>query len=283
MDGDNGPGPVIAQAAMELALAKAKRHGVAVVAVRRSNDFGMAGHYARMALSQQMIGIAMSNASPMVVPPGGSRSTVGSNPLAIAIPAAEGTCPFVLDIATSVTSKGKIEEAKRRGEAIPNGWALDSSGQPTTDPQVAIEALRLLPLGGQPETASHKGYGLGLAIDILCGVLSGGSFGPELSGAEGYKPGVAKIGHLFAAIRIRAFGPYVQFRNRIDHMLRKLTSKRDSTVPRVYYPGEPEFEMEQHRRAEGIPLSPAVATELEGIARGLELRDAWEHLLEGRK
>jgi LDH2 family malate/lactate/ureidoglycolate dehydrogenase len=276
-------GPVVATTAMELALNKAKRHGAAAVAVRRSNDFGMAGYYARMALSEQMIGLAMSNASPMVVPVHGSRSMLGTNPVAIAIPTAEGTSPFVLDISTSVTSKGKIEELGKKSESLPKGWALDKLSRPTTEPEAALQALRLLPLGSRPETGSHKGYGLALAVDILCGVLSGGSFGLELSGAEGYRPQMARLGHFFAAVRIRAFGPYVRFRNRVDEMLTKLRSATDAGAPRIYYPGEPEYEMEQDRRANGIPLPPDVSSQLDGIARGLELRDAWEHLLEGRK
>jgi LDH2 family malate/lactate/ureidoglycolate dehydrogenase len=283
MDGDNGLGPVVATAAMEQAIHRAKRQGAAVVTVRQSNDFGMAGYYARMALSEQMIGIAMSNASPMVVPPGGSQAVLGTNPLALAVPAAESQPPFVLDISTSVASKGRVEEASENRESIPHGWALDSSGEPTTDPAVALEALRLLPLGSRPETGSHKGFGLGLAVDILCGVLSGGSFGRELTGAEGYRQAAAKLGHFFMALRIRAFGPYVNFRNRIDMMLRKLTSKKNSDAPRIFYPGEPEFEVEQLRRANGIPLPPDLARKLHGLASGLELEEAWEHLLESRK
>lgn len=281
VDGDNGLGPVVAVAAMKMALTKADRHGAAAVAVRRSNDFGMAGYYARMALSEQMIGLAMSNTSPSVVPVHGQRSMLGTNPIAIAIPTAEGTSPFVLDISTSVASKGRIEELAKSEEPLPEGWALDSSNQITTDPAKALEALRLLPLGSRAETGSHKGYGLGLAVDILCGVLSDGSFGLELSGAEGHRPDVAKLGHFFAAIQIRAFGPFVRFRNRIDEMLRKL--KSSSGTGRIYYPGEPEYEIEQDRRANGIPLPPELASELEGIARSLKLQDAWEHLLEGRK
>lgn len=284
IDGDNGLGPVVSQAAMELALAKAKRTGVAAVVVRRSNDFGMAGYYARLALPHQMIGIAMSNGSPMVVPPGESRAILGTNPVAIAIPGAENRSPFVLDMSTSVASRGRMESAKKRNKSIPEGWALDASGRSTTDPGAALEALRFLPLGSQPETGSYKGYGLGLAVDILCGVLSGGSFGHELSGAEGYQPAVAKIGHFFAAIRIRAFTPYVAFRNRIDVLLHKLTSRRSTEVsPRTYYPGEPEYETEQERRANGIPILPDVSIQLHRLASSLGLQEAWEHLLEGRK
>jgi LDH2 family malate/lactate/ureidoglycolate dehydrogenase len=281
MDGGNGLGPVVAVAAMDLAISKAKRHGVAAVAVRRSNDFGTAGYYARMALPEQMIGLAMSNSAPIVVPTHGTRSILGTNPFAIAIPTAEGTSPFVLDMSTSVASKGRVEELAKSHEPLPEGWALDSSNQITTDPTKALEALRFLPLGSRFETGSHKGYGLGLAVDILCGVLSDGSFGLELSGADGPQPDVAKLGHFFAAIRIRAFGPFVRFRNRIDEMLKKLKSTSDSE--NIYYPGEPEYEIEQARRANGIPIPPDVASELEGLSRGLKLRDAWEHLLEGRK
>ena len=284
IDGDNGSGPVVATAAMELALNKANKHGVALIAVRSSNDFGMAGYYARKALEQHMIGIAMSNGAPTVVPVGGQVAMLGTNPLAVAIPAAENKSPFVLDMSTSVVSRSKVAAAQRKKESIPEGWALDSQGRPTTDPRVALEALRFLPLGSRPETAAHKGFGLGLAIDILCGVLSGGNFGQELSGAEGPRPGVAKNGHVLAAIKIGAYGPWVQFRNRIDVLLRKITSSKGSKdSPSVYYPGEPEFEMEQERRATGIPIPPDGSTRLQGLAKGLDLRDAWEHLLEGRK
>lgn len=284
MDGDNGPGPVVASAAMELALDKAKKHGVALIAVRHSNDMGMAGYYARMALERQMVGIAMSNGPPMVVPSGGREPRLGTNPLAVAIPTAENKSPLVLDMSTSVVSRAKVEAARNAEESIPEGWALDARGEPTTDPRKALEALRLLPLGSQQETAAYKGYGLGLVVDILCGVLSGGHFGLELAGAEGNQPAVAKIGHVLAAIKIGAYGPWVQFRNRIDILLHKLTKPADSQDgPRIYYPGEPEFEAEQERRATGIPIPPAIGSRLHGISNSLDLGDAWEHLLEGRK
>jgi LDH2 family malate/lactate/ureidoglycolate dehydrogenase len=283
IDGDNGPGPVVATKAMELAIEKAERQGTAAVAVRNSNQPGMLGFYARMALEKQMIGVAMTNDFPSVVPPFGTRSMYGTNPIAVAIPAKEGTSPVVLDFATSATSRAKIEAAMQSGESIPKGWALDEAGEATTDPSAALEALRLLPLGSRPETGSYKGYGLGVAIEILCGVLSGGSFGLELSGAEGSRPDVAKMGHFFAALRIHAFGHFVRFRNRIDELLTKLKRSSSKDGPRIYYPGEIEYETEVERRATGIPLPAKVASQLEGMARGLDLKDAWEHLLAGRK
>jgi LDH2 family malate/lactate/ureidoglycolate dehydrogenase len=283
IDGDNGPGPVVGTKAMELALMKAGRNGVAAVAVRKSNQLGMLGYYARMALNEQMVGVAMTNDLPSVVPPFGTRSMYGTNPIAVAIPAKEGKSPFVLDSTTSATSRAKIEAAKQKGEAIPQGWSLDPTGQPATDPEAALEALRLLPLGSTTETGSHKGYGLGLGVEILCGVLSGGSFGAELSGAEGTKPDIAHIGHFFAALQIQAFGPFLRFRYRLDEMLKKLTSSSAPEGPRIFYPGEPEFEAEEERRANGIPVPATVASQLEGLARGLDLKDAWEHVLASRK
>jgi LDH2 family malate/lactate/ureidoglycolate dehydrogenase len=283
VDGDNGMGHVVAARSMELAMSLASKHGVAAVASRRSNDFGMAGYYARMALSEQMIGVALSNAAPAMVPTYGAKPMLGSNPLAVAIPAAEDEAPFVLDMATTATSRPELEDALRRGEKLPSGLALDAKGEPTSDPKVALAAMALLPLGSRPETGSHKGYGLALAADILSGVLPGGSFGRQLAGAEGPRPGVAGIGHFFIAIRLRSFSPWVKFRNRIKDLMREMTTGPSEGAPRIYYPGEAEFAIEQERRATGIPLDPDVASELEGLARRLDVRDLWAHLVEGKK
>jgi LDH2 family malate/lactate/ureidoglycolate dehydrogenase len=158
--------------------------------------------------------------------------------------------------------------------------------------------MKLLPLGGRAESGSHKGFGLALAFDILAGVLSGGSFGRHLAGAEGPHPDVADIGHFFIVIRLRAFSPWVKFRNRIKDMMRQLTTAPAEGAPRIYYPGEAEFAIEQERRATGIPLDPGVAWSppgpaptranqdawvLQGLARSLDMHDAWVHLVEGKK
>jgi LDH2 family malate/lactate/ureidoglycolate dehydrogenase len=283
VDGDNGMGHVVAAHSMELAMSLASKYGVSAVASRQSNDFGMAGYYARMALSEQMIGIALSNAAPVMIPTYGTKPMLGSNPLAIAIPAAEDDAPFVLDMATTATSRPEIEDAVRRGEKLARGLAVDAKGEPTSDPKVALATMALLPLGSFPETGSHKGYGLALAADILAGVLAGGSFGRQLAGAEGSHPGVAGIGHFFIAIRLRAFSPWIKFRNRIKEMLREIVTAPAEGAPRIYYPGEAEFAIDQERRATGIPLDPDVASELEGLARRLDVRDLWAHLVEGKK
>ena len=283
IDGDNGMGHVVASRSMELALTLAKRFGVATVAAKRSNDFGMAGYYARLALREQMIGVVMSNASPAMLPPYGTHPMLGSNPLAIAIPAAEDEPPFVLDMATTGTSRHQLEDAARRNEAIPSGLALDGSGAPTVDAQSALEAMHLLPLGASPERGSYKGFGLSLAIDILSGVLPGGNFGRHLSGTEDTHQVAAGIGHFVIAIRLRAFSPWIRFRNGIKDMMRELTGTPAKGAPRVYYPGESELAIEQERRASGVPIEKKVAAELEGLARSLDIHDAWEHLVAGRK
>jgi LDH2 family malate/lactate/ureidoglycolate dehydrogenase len=283
LDGDNGMGHVVGARSMELAIELARKFGVAAVAARNSNDFGMAGYYARLALAEQMIGVAVSNAVPAMVPTYGTRAMLGSNPIAVAIPSAEDDAPFVLDMATTATSRAELEDAVRRKAKIPAGLALDSSGEPVKSPKTALEAMMLLPLGSKPETGSYKGYGLALAVDVLAGVLSGGSFGKELAGAEGKHPGVAGIGHFFLVIRLRAFSPWVKFRNRLKDMLRQLATAPSKGAPRIYYPGEAEYAIEQERRATGIPLDPGRAAELEGLARRLDMRDAWDHLVEGKK
>ena len=268
---------------MELALSLAKQYGVAAVAARRSNDFGLAGFYARMALEEQMIGVVTSNAVPVMVPTYGTLPMLGANPLAIAIPGAEDEPPFVLDMSTTATSRPQLEDALRRGEKIPRGLALDANGKPTDDPKIALAAGRYLPLGSSPETGSHKGFGLALAIDILAGVLTGSGFGQKLAGAEASRPEIAGIGHFVIAVRVRAFSPWVRFRNQMKEMMHELTMSPAEGAPRVYYPGEAEIEIEEDRRKNGIPIDPADASELQGLAKHLDIRDAWEHLVEGRK
>lgn len=283
IEGDNGMGHVVGMRSMELAMELAKQFGVSAVAARNSNDFGMAGYYARLALEEQMIGIVMSNAVPAMVPTYGTTPMLGANPLAIAIPAGEDVAPFVLDFATTGMSRSSLEDAASRGEQIPDAIALDPSGKMTHDPKVALETMHLLPLGGTPASGSHKGFGLALAIDILSGVVSGGAFGRQLAGPKGTHQELVGIGHFFIVVRLRAFGPWVKFRNSITDMMRQLTGSPAKGAPRVYYPGEAEFDIDQERRASGIPIAANVASELEGLSRQLDIHDSWKHLLEGKK
>ncbi len=260
MDGDAGLGLVVGYRAMELAIRKAGETGAGFVSVTNSRHFGIAGYYPTMALPHDMIGIAMTNAAPLVLPTFGSKPMVGTNPISVAAPTSTGA-PFILDMATSVVAAGKFETAMRDGVSVPEGWALDSEGRPTTDPKVARTSRRLLPLGSQPEASSYKGYGLAIVVDILCGVLSGIGASPALG---------ANFGHFFGALRIDAFRPADQFKTMMDEMAADL--RATPTLPgyeRVLVPGDREAQAKEERLKEGIPLHPPVAESLLALGREL--------------
>ena len=261
IDGDLGIGMAIGQRAMELAINKAKESGVAMVGVRNSRHFGMSAYYAMQALPHDMIGIAMTNASRQVVPTFGREARFGTNPICLAAPAME-ELPFVIDMATTTAAAGKLELAVRRGTAIPVGWALDEKAQATTDPRVAQKARRLLPLGGSREGGNHKGYGLAILVEILCGVLTGTITALN----ENQDP----RGHFFGAIRIDSFRPADEFKRDMDRLIRELRS----TPPvegqeRVYVAGEIEFETAKERTANGIPLLGSVLKGLRDVSEQL--------------
>ncbi|MCS7206368.1 MAG: Ldh family oxidoreductase [Dehalococcoidia bacterium] len=247
VNGDGGLGLVVGPFAMRLAIQKALAAGVGMVAVQNSRHYGAAQIHALMALEHDLIGLSMTNASPIVVPTFGREPRLGTNPLSIAVPAGKEP-PFVLDIATSTVAMGKVVIAEALGRSIPLGWATDENGIPTTDPQKARAARRLTPLGGTPEHGSHKGYGLGAMVDILTGVLSGAGHSVAL-----HPQGAA--GHFFAAWRIDLFRPVAEFKRDMDTFLRTLRETPPAPgYSRVLYPGLPEWETEQERRAKGIPI-----------------------------
>ena len=175
MDGQQAFGHYTATLAMELAIAKARAHGVGFVTCRNSNHYGAAANYSMMALAHDMIGLSMTNSGPAVVPTYGRQAMLGTNPISFAAPAGRHY-PFVLDMATSTVAIGKLSVALRWGKPIPAGWALDEEGQPTTDPTVAYQTRHLTPLGATRELGGHKGYGLAVMVDILAGVLAGAAF-----------------------------------------------------------------------------------------------------------
>lgn len=260
IDGDGGMGIVVGHQAMELAIQKGNRTGAGFVAVTNSRHYGIAGYYSSMALARDMIGISMTNAPPRVLPTFGSEPMVGTNPISIAAPTKSGP-PFVLDMATSVVAAGKFENAERAGTSIPQGWALDTEGQPTTDPVVAKSSRRSLPLGSEANMSSHKGYGLAVMVDILCGVLSGIGPSPMLRN---------NAGHFFGALRIDAFRPADQFKEMMDEMC--IALRATPVLPgydRVLVPGDPEFQTREERLKSGIPLHPSVVESLRQL--GLEL------------
>jgi LDH2 family malate/lactate/ureidoglycolate dehydrogenase len=263
-DADNGLGHPVAQMTMQRVIAKAAKHGAAFGAVRNSNHFGIAGYYAMMALEHDMIGMASTNSVKYAAPTNGRDVLLGTNPLAYAIPAG-GEPAFVLDFATTTVPKGKLEVYKRKGLPLTAGWAIDREGTVTLDPDEALRGA-LLPLGGfGTDGGGHKGYGLGLLVDILCGVLSGGSFGPTLPLVNDVKRGA--ISHWFGAFRVDGFRDVAAFKADMDRELRFF---KDSTIApgadRVYVAGEREFEMTAYHREHGVPVHVKVWNGLAKLA-----------------
>jgi L-2-hydroxycarboxylate dehydrogenase (NAD+) len=263
LNGDRGIGMVVGHRAMELAIEKAKVSGVGIVGVCNSRHFGMSAYYAMQALPHDMVGIAMTNAGRQVVPTFGSEARFGTNPICFAAPA-QKELPFVIDMATTTAAAGKLELAARRGASIPLGWALDEKAEPTTDPRIAQKARRLLPLGGTREGGSHKGYGLAILVEILCGVLTGT--------VTALNQNQDPRGHFFAAIRIDAFRPVDEFKSDMDRLITELKSTRPiEGQERVYVAGEIEFETAKRRAEEGIPLLGSVLGSLRDLSEELEI------------
>jgi LDH2 family malate/lactate/ureidoglycolate dehydrogenase len=264
LDGQQAFGHYAATRGMELAIAKARAHGVGFVTCRNSNHYGAAANYSMMALAHDMIGVSLTNSGPAVVPTYGRRAMLGTNPISVAAPAGRQV-PFVLDLATSTVAIGKLSVALRWGRPIPPGWALDEEGQPTTDPAVAYETRRLTPLGATRELGGHKGYGLAVMVDILAGVLAGAAFADVRR--RDPDPVRADIGHFFGAIDVARFRELDAFEADMDDLLRTLKeSPKAAGRDRIYVAGEPEWECEQRRRREGIPLAPGLVSQLRALS-----------------
>jgi len=266
IDGDRGLGFVVGHQAMKEAIRLAETAGAGFVSVRNSTHFGACASYVMMALEYDMVGISMTDAPLAVAPPGSSKPGIGTNPLGIAVPTGNKP-PFILDMATSVVAAGKLEIARREGRPIPEGWAVDKDGNPVTDPEKRVRGEGgLLPLGGTPVLRSYKGFGLAMVVEILCGVLAGMPAtilkdSPELRGTSG---------HFFGAFKIASFSPPEAFKKSMDEMIEAIQNL--STLPgvgKIYVAGDYEAEIEKDRRANGIPLHPAVVSSLKDIAEEL--------------
>lgn len=270
LDAHNGFGIVQAPRAMQLCIDRAGESGLCITTVRHSNHFGIAGAYAIMAPPRNMIGVAMTNASPLVVPTFGTEPRLGTNPFAVAVPTGPSADdpPLVLDMSTSTVAWGKIEIARRAGTSIPLGWAVDNDGDPTTDPEAA---RWLTSLGGSRETSGHKGYGLGMLVDILCGPLAGAACSARISGTRGpAQP--SNIGHIFMAWRLDAFRDPVDFYEDLTDMIDNIRSSPphpDHTDTGVLIPGDPEHHATRISRDEGIPVATPVLTELRELGQEL--------------
>ena len=256
---------------MQVAIEKAKKAGTGWVSVQNSNHFGIAAHHAMIALEHDMIGMAMSNASPLVAPTFSIDRMLGTNPICVAAPAGREPA-FVADMSTTTAANGKLEILQRKNLKTPSGWVQDKDGNPSNDPQELKRGGALLPLGGDREHGSHKGYALGAIVDIFSALLSGANYAPWTPPFPVYVPMPAQqpgkgIGHFFGALRIDAFRPADEFKQHMDNWIKGFRSCR--TIPgneRVLVPGDPEREMETVRMKNGIPLPEPVVVDLKKLA-----------------
>ncbi len=261
---------------MEIAISKASQAGTGWVAVRNSNHFGIAGHHAMMALPHDMIGIAMTNASALVAPTFSIEKMLGTNPIAVAIPAGE-LPPFVADFATTTAANGKLELLQRKGENTPVGWVQDKDGYATTDANALKSGGALLPLGSDREHGSHKGYALGSIVDIFSAVLGGASYGPWAPPFPAYipmpqnMPGMG-LGHFLGAMRIDAFRPAQEFKDHMDNWIQRFRSAVPAPgCDAVLIPGDPERLMEEERMKSGIPVFTSVINELKQLGKKMDV------------
>ncbi|MGE3075095.1 MAG: Ldh family oxidoreductase [Dehalococcoidia bacterium] len=260
-DADGGLGVLVAAKAMRACMAKAETTGIGMIALTNGRHFGAAGYYARIAAERDMIGMAMCNVPPLAVASGSLDRAYGTNPIAFGAPVKDDH-PFLLDIATTAVAGGKLEIAQRQGKGIPAGWAVDASGADTADPTILRSGGALQPLGSYIETSSHKGYGLGIMVDILTGVLPG-------MGSAIFE-GAKMQGQWFAAWRIDAFRDVDQFKSDMKRMVDHLRGLRPRPgVEAVLVPGDPEAKAREERAHLGIPLDAETIEQLTALANDL--------------
>lgn len=276
VDGDAGLGLVIGPKAMQIAIDKAKIYGTGWVAVRNSNHFGIGAYHASMALEHDMIGIAMTNASPLVAPTFSVERMLGTNPICYAFPSGQ-EAPVIVDMATSAAANGKLELAQYQNNEIPDGWVQDKEGNSSKDPHILKAGGSLLPLGSDRAHGSHKGFGLAATVDILSGVLSGANFGPWVPHFVAFleppaDPVGLGLGHFFGAMRVDAFRPADDYKASMDTWIRRFRNATPSPGQAgVIIPGEPEAEARKERLLKGIPLLDKVRNDLQELAAELKI------------
>jgi L-2-hydroxycarboxylate dehydrogenase (NAD+) len=271
VDGDRGLGLVVAQAAIQIAMEKAEKVGTGWVAVKNSGHFGIAGYHAMQALAKDMIGVALTHASALAVPTFSIEKMLGTNPIAVAIPAQKYP-PFVADFATTAAAYGKLQILQRKNEPAPMGWAQDAEGNITTNPHAPKEGGALLPLGSDYDHGSHKGYCLGAIVDIMCGVLSGANFGPWVppfataGDTHERQPPVGEgTGHFLGAMRIDGFRPADEFKQMMDVWMEAFQNAEAVPGKKVLIPGQPERENHEYRIVHGIPIIDKVVIDLKNL------------------
>jgi L-2-hydroxycarboxylate dehydrogenase (NAD+) len=259
IDGGNGMGPVVANRAMSEVLKRAETFGIGAATARRSNHFGAAAHYALQAVGHGCIGITLSPASKSLAPFGSREPLLGTNPIAVALPAGSHD-PWVMDMASSVAARGHIRLAARHGKPIPEGWALDEHGRPTTDARAALAGV-MLPFSGV------KGSAIAMLIDILGGVLSGSGFAGMIRDMNTDFEAPQDVGHFFLAMKVEAFMPLAEFNERTDMAIARLKALKPAAgFTEVLYPGEPEARRQRERLETGIPLTPEVYDGIRKVA-----------------
>jgi LDH2 family malate/lactate/ureidoglycolate dehydrogenase len=279
LDAGAGLGHPVSYRAMQKAIQKAHEWGAGFVTLRNSRHYGIAGYYATLALEVDCIGISMTNSSPLVTPTFGRDAMLGSNPIAVAVPAGQ-EWPFVLDMATSVVAEGKLEVYDRLGQSLPGGWVVDAEARPMADAARALDARRrgaaggLLPLGGAGELrGGHKGYGLALWVEVFCALLSGAPSPYKSSSTASHgDPRPYQVSHFFGAWLVERFRPLGEFKAAMDVLQRYLKGgPRAAGQTRIYVHGEKEFEEKDRRSQHGIPLNPKVLSDLQSLADELEI------------
>jgi LDH2 family malate/lactate/ureidoglycolate dehydrogenase len=265
IDGQDGVGQVLAMMATREAVKRAKAHGIGAVGVRNSNHFGTCMYFTLEGARQGCVMQLSTNGGPAMAPWGGRKKIVGTNPWSIAVPAGRHA-PFAMDMANTGVARGKVYLARQRRQSIPLGWAINAAGEPTTDPQAAIDGI-ILPMAG------HKGYAIAAAMDVLSGVLTGSGFLSRVHSP--YKTAEkSNCGHLVLAINIAAFLPLQEFNARMEDYIAELKSvPLAKDVEEVHYPGEIEARNDERIRREGLVLPPDTLADLKRIAGELKLED----------
>jgi LDH2 family malate/lactate/ureidoglycolate dehydrogenase len=289
VDGHDGMGQVIGKKSMQLAIDKAKQYGMGMVVVRNSTHYGIAGYYATMATKAGMIGITGTNARPSIAPTFGVENMLGTNPLTVGMPTDEDF-PFVLDCATSISQRGKIENYDRIGKTMPAGWVLDQDGFSETDPAKALTGLTkgtsaLAPLGGPGEDmAGYKGYGYATVVEILSAALQQGPFLRALNGFDSSGKKIPyHLGHFFIAIDISAFVELDKFKKTTGDILRELRSSAKAPgQERIYTAGEKEYLSWCTRKETGLPLNESLKKIFKALREEYKL-DTYEFNFDGRR
>lgn len=275
LDADLAMGLVSARHGMQIAIEKAKIAGSGWVAIKNSNHFGIAAAHSMLALEEDMIGFAMTNASPLVAPTFSKSKLLGTNPISVAIPTGKQPS-LVIDMATTPAANGKLEVLQREGKVAPEGWAQDSEGNISTDAAILKKGGAMLPLGSDRQHGSHKGYCLGSWVDIFSGVLSGANYGPWVPPFVAFLEPLEQLvgeglGHFVGVWRVDAFRPAGEFKKHMDNWIEAFRAATPVGDEKVLVPGDPERELVKRRLKEGIPVQEQVIEDLKQLGERLKV------------